>query len=59
MNPDLRVQIAALSAELTRGGFDPELAERLDTAVFGLFSLESSAVHEILAFLAARGVRRR
>jgi N-6 DNA Methylase len=58
LDPDLRAQIAELSADLTRRGFDRVLAERLDCAVFGLFSLESSAVHEILTFLAARGVRR-
>lgn len=53
-----RAEVAEISALLTRSGFDRALAERLDAAVFALFELESSAVGEILAFLAARGVRR-
>ncbi|HYP75743.1 MAG TPA: N-6 DNA methylase [Polyangiaceae bacterium] len=57
-DPGRRAEVAEISAILTRSGFDPALAERLDTAVFGLFALESSAVAEILEFLAARGVRR-
>jgi len=51
-------QIAELSSELTLRGWEAALAERLDAAVFQLFSLESSVAREILAFLAARGVRR-
>jgi len=58
-NPGQRAQIADLSAQLTHSGFDPVLAERLDTAVFGLFALESPAVREILDFLVARGVAAR
>ena len=54
----LRAPVAALSAELTHSGFDSALVERLDAAVFGLFSLNSSAADEILEFLAARGARR-
>ena len=50
--------IAQLTAELTRTGVESSLLGRLDAAVFSLFSLESSAVTEILAFLAARGVVR-
>ena len=57
-DPGRRAEIAEISATLTRSGFDPALAERLDTAVFALFALESSAVNEILEFLAARGARR-
>jgi len=57
-DPARRAEVAEISATLTRSGFDGALAERLDTAVFGLFSLESSAAGEILAFLAARGAQR-
>jgi len=57
-DPDQRARIADLSAQMTRSGFDSGLAERLDSAVFGLFALESPAVREILEFLAARGVAR-
>jgi hypothetical protein len=57
-NPGQRAEVAEISALLTRSGFDRVLAERLDAAVFTLFALESSAVSEILAFLAARGVQR-
>lgn len=53
-----RAEVAQISETLTRSGFAPALAERLDVAVFALFALESSAASEILAFLAARGVRR-
>lgn len=53
-----RAEVAEISATLTRSGFDPALAQRLDAAVFTLFALESSATTEILAFLAARGVHR-
>jgi len=53
-----RAEIAEISATLTRSGFDRALADRLDTAVFGLFALESSAIGEILEFLEARGARR-
>ncbi len=58
-DPQQHAQIARLSSELTHSGFERGLAERLDSAVFGLFALESSAVREILDFLAARGVARR
>jgi hypothetical protein len=57
-DPGRRAEIAELSATLTRTGFDRALAERLDAAVFALFALESSAIDEILAFLAARGAHR-
>ncbi|MEI9941358.1 MAG: N-6 DNA methylase [Pseudomonadota bacterium] len=57
-DPGRRAEVAEISATLTRSGFDLVLAERLDAAVFGLFALESSAVREILEFLAARGARR-
>ncbi len=50
--------IAELTAELTRQGVESGLVARLDAAVFSLFSVESSAVEEIIAFLAARGVIR-
>ncbi|MEI9953207.1 MAG: N-6 DNA methylase [Pseudomonadota bacterium] len=58
LGSEKRLEIAGLSADLTRSGFDRGLAERLDAAVFGLFALEASAVHEILEFLASRGARR-
>ena len=51
-------EIAQLTAQLTRDGVESSAALRLDAAVFGLFSLESSAAREILDFLAARGVVR-
>jgi methylase of polypeptide subunit release factors len=57
-DPGRRAEIAEISATSTRSGFDRALADRLDAAVFALFELESSAVHEILQFLAARGARR-
>jgi len=57
-DPGRRAEIAEISATLTRSGFDRALAERLDAAVFALFALESSAIDEILAFLAARGAGR-
>ena len=57
-DPGRRAEVAEISATLTRTGFDRALAERLDTAVFGLFSLESSAADEVLQFLSSRGVRR-
>jgi hypothetical protein len=57
-DPGRRAEIAEISATLTRSGFDLALAERLDAAVFALFALESSAIGEILAFLAARGAHR-
>ncbi len=57
-SPVAHEQIKQLTAELTRDGVGPAAALRLDAAVFSLFSLESSAVREILAFLAARGVVR-
>ena len=51
-------RIAGLTIELTRDGVGPGSLDRLDAAVFGLFSLESAAAAEILQFLAARGVVR-
>ena len=57
-DPGRRAEVTEISATLTRSGFDRALAERLDVAVFGLFSLESSAAREILEFLAARTARR-
>jgi hypothetical protein len=58
-DPRRRAEVAEISSTLTRSGFDRALADRLDAAVFGLFALESSAVSEILQFLAARGACRR
>jgi hypothetical protein len=57
-DPQGHERIAELTTELTRNGVLPDTLVRLDTAVFGLFSLESSAAREILEFLAARGVVR-
>jgi Eco57I restriction-modification methylase len=57
-DPGRRAEVAEISATLTRSGFDRMLAERLDTAVFGLFALESCDVDEILRFLSARGAGR-
>ena len=53
-DPAGREKIASLSAELTRRGVEPELAGRLDAAVYELFSLESAAAREIHDFLGAR-----
>ncbi len=53
-DPAARAQIAALSAEMTQSGVDPERADRLDAAVFRLFSLELPAARAIREFLAAR-----
>jgi len=50
-----RALVAALSAELTQNGVEPGLAERLDAAVFQLFSVGSTATREIHEFLVARG----
>jgi hypothetical protein len=50
--------IMRLTAELTHGGVESSRVEQLENAVFGLFSLGSSAAREILDFLAARGVER-
>lgn len=49
-----RAPIARLSFELTAGGVEPALAERLDAAVFELFAVENAAAREIRAFLDAR-----
>jgi hypothetical protein len=49
-----RARIASLSDELTRCGLTPGLTERLDAAVFELFSMESSMSREIQDFLTAR-----
>jgi hypothetical protein len=57
-DPQSHELIAQLTLELTRSGVESTAVGRLETAVFGLFSLESSAVREILEFLAARGVIR-
>jgi hypothetical protein len=57
-DPDAQEQITRLTAELTHDGVAPGVVDRLDSAVFGLFSLESSIAKEILDFLAARGVLR-
>ena len=56
---ELRSEIASLSADLSRTGPDAPRAERLDAAVFGLFSLDSSAARQVLEFLSARGALRR
>ncbi len=52
-------RIAGIAAELTRDGVVPAALERLDSAVFSLFSLETAAAREILDFLSARGALRR
>jgi hypothetical protein len=57
-DPGRRAEISEISATLTRSGLELALAERLDAAVFALFALKSSAIDEILAFLAARGAGR-
>ncbi|MEO8904971.1 MAG: N-6 DNA methylase [Polyangiaceae bacterium] len=57
-DPAARARIAALSAEMTRSGVDPERSGRLDAAVFQLFSLELPAAREIREFLAARNATR-
>jgi hypothetical protein len=51
-------EIADLTTELTRSGVTQGPIERLEAAVFRLFSLAPSAAREILDFLAARGVVR-
>ena len=57
--PSLRAQIAALSNELSASGLDPERAQRLDAAVFELFSVKTAAAREIREFLDARCAPRR
>jgi hypothetical protein len=54
-----RSAIAKLALELTRDGVDRSRAERLDTAVFRLFSCDAAAAGEISQFLAARDASRR
>jgi hypothetical protein len=49
-----RSQIAELSCELSAGGVDPALADRLDAAVFELFSVKTAAAREIRDFFGAR-----
>jgi hypothetical protein len=51
-------EIADLTTELTRAGVARGPIERLEAAVFRLFSLAPSEAHEIVEFLAARGVVR-
>jgi hypothetical protein len=53
-----RAEVASLSAELTRTGVAPDLAARLDAAVFGLFSLSPVAAREIFDFLSSRSALR-
>jgi hypothetical protein len=55
----LRAQIMGLSDELSAGGVEPALAERLDCAVFELFSVKTAASREIRDFLDSRSARRR
>jgi hypothetical protein len=57
-DPTRHERIAQLTAQLTQGGVESGAVDRLETAVFSLFSLESSAAREIVEFLAARGVVR-
>ena len=54
-----RARVAALSAELSAGGVEPELAERLDAAVFDLFAVKIEPAREIVEFLRARCSPRR
>jgi hypothetical protein len=56
--PAERREIADLTTELTRAGVARGPIERLEAAVFRLFSLAPSEAHEIVEFLAARGVVR-
>ncbi len=50
----LHAQIADLTTELTRLGVETARLERLDAAVFRLFSVSSSAATEVMQFLRAR-----
>jgi hypothetical protein len=51
-----RSRVSELACQFTYAEPAATNAEQLDNAVFELFSLESAAVGEILAFLATRGV---
>ncbi len=50
----LHAQIANIASELTRLGVEAARSERLDAAVFQLFSMSPSAAQDVMHFLRAR-----